>query len=81
MNVHQYRHKWSAICEVGMTETFGFSVHSKNFFIVTWISCKLVSLVIDGIDTEKQVPSQGSRRVFKVSTPSKCPPECVWTSP
>lgn len=39
-----------------------------------------MSLVTDGLDNAKQDPSHGSKRVFKVSTPSKSPPECVLNS-
>lgn len=42
---------------------------------VTWISCRLVSSVTEGLAIEKQVPSHGSRRVFRVSTPAYCPPK------
>lgn len=37
---------------------------------VTWISCRLVSFATEGLAIEKQVPSQGSRRILRVSTPA-----------
>ena len=37
---------------------------------VTWMSCRLVSSVTEGLAIEKQVPSHGSRRVLMVSTPA-----------
>lgn len=42
---------------------------------VTWMSCRLVSSVTEGLVIEKLVPSQGSRRVFRMSTPAYCPPD------
>lgn len=38
--------------------------------VVTWISCRLVSSVTEGLAIEKQVPSHGSRRILRVSTPA-----------
>lgn len=44
------------------------SIVTKTF--VTWISCRLVSSVTEGLAIEKQVPSHGSRRILRVSTPA-----------
>lgn len=37
---------------------------------VTWMSCRLVSSLTEGLAIEKQDPSHGSSRVFRVSTPA-----------
>lgn len=37
---------------------------------ITWMSCRLVSSVTEGLAIEKQVPSHGNSRVLRVSTPA-----------
>lgn len=46
------------------------NVKNKEMKGVTCMSCKLVSSVTEGLAIEKQVPSHGSRRILRVSTPA-----------